>query len=161
MSDPAAAPAELRHHCHSAILATTGADGAPDASYAPFVESGENDGAILILVSGLARHTGNLLRTGRASALLIEDEAASGQIFGRRRATYACRVEPVARDSAAWTTGITAMQARHGAVVTMLRDLPDFQLLRLVPESGTLVLGFGKAWRLSGPGCTTLEPIGR
>jgi hypothetical protein len=158
---PAADLSSLRANCRSLILATTGADGAPDASYAPFAEAGGPDGALLVLVSGLARHTGNLVRTGRASVMLIEDEANAGQIFGRRRITYACRVEPVQRDGAVWKAGVDALQARHGGLVTMLRDLQDFQLLRLVPESGTLVLGFGKAWRLTGPGCAEITPIGR
>jgi len=148
----------LRATCRSAILATTGADGSPDASYAPFVDA--EGGSFLVLVSGLARHTANLLRTARTSVMLIEDESTAGQIFGRRRATFACRVEPILRATAAWTAGVDALQARHGTVVTMLRDLQDFQLLRLVPESGTLVLGFGKAWRLSGPGCGEIEAIG-
>ena len=141
------------------MLATADADGVPDASYAPFVDAGGHDGALLILVSGLARHTANLLQRRRVSVMLIEDESAAGQIFGRRRVTYACRVEPVVRDSAAWKSGLDALQARHGAVVTMLRDLKDFQLLRLVPEGGSLVLGFGKAWRLGGPGCATVEAM--
>lgn len=161
MGDATSALLELRTTCRTAILATASADGVPDASYAPFVDGGGHDGALLILVSGLARHTANLLHSRRASVLLIEDESAAGQIYGRRRVTYACRVEPVERESAAWTSGVNALQARHGAVVTMLRDLKDFQMLRLVPESGSLVLGFGKAWRLSGPACETIEAVGR
>lgn len=161
MSEPAAALAALRTTCHSAILATVGADGAPDASYAPWAEEGGPDGALLVLVSRLARHTANLLHARCASVMLIEDESAARQIFARRRATYACRVEPVARDTAPWDTGVAALQRRHGDVVTTLRGLQDFQLLRLVPESGSLVLGFGRAWRLGGPGCATIETVGR
>jgi len=159
--DPLEALRALRADCRSAVLATTGEDGAPEASYAPFADDGARAGAMLVLVSGLARHTAHLVRSGRASAMLIEDESSAAQIFGRRRAAFACRVEVIARDTDGWVAGVAALEARHGSVVTMLRDLKDFQLLRLVPESGTLVLGFGRAWRLSGPGCATLEPLQR
>ena len=152
--------AELHRHCRSALLATVDPEGSPDASYAPFAESGASDGALLIAVSTLARHTANLVRTRRAAVLLIEDESASSQIYARRRATLECRIEIVERGTAAWRSGFDALQARHGAPVQMLRGLSDFQLLRLVPERGTLVLGFGRAWRLGGPGCIELEPIG-
>ncbi len=155
-----AALAHLRTTCRSAVLASVNPDGSPDASYAPVAESDLDDGAFLIVVSELARHTGNLVRTRRVSALLIEDEASAGQIFARRRATFECRIEIVERGSAAWRRGFETLEARHGAAVKMLRELSDFQLLRLVPERGTLVLGFGRAWRLSGPRCDALEAIG-
>lgn len=158
MNTPTEALTHLRSNCRSLLLATVGAEGAPDASYAPFAE--DEGGAFLILVSGLARHTGNLLRSGQASALLIDDEATTGQIFARRRVTYLCSVDTVARDSTAWRTGLEALQRRHGAVIATLRDLSDFQLLRLVPKHGMLVLGFGQAWRLTGPACTELQPVG-
>lgn len=158
MSDPASALNALRTACRSLILATAAADGTPDASYAPFAIA--DDGSLLILVSGLARHTTNLRRSGRASAMVIEDEQATSQPYARRRVTYACRVEPVAPASQAWEDGVNALERRHGGVVTMLRGLRDFELLRLIPESGVLVLGFGRAWQLGGPGCSTLDPLG-
>lgn len=159
-TDPTAALAALRETCRSIVLATVAADGVPDASYAPYVVEPGSTGALLILVSRLARHTTNLLQSRTGSAMLIEDESATGQIFARRRITLSCRVEPIERRTAAWTSGLAALEARHGAIVATLRDLADFELLRLVPERGTLVLGFGRAFRLGGPGCTELVPIG-
>ena len=158
--DPTAALDALRRECRTVILATVDAEAHPDASYAPFALEDGPAGALLLIVSGLARHTANLLGSRRASAMLIQDEAGAGQVFARRRATFACRVEAIARDTARWSAGIEALQARHGAVIGLVRDLGDFQLLRLVPEAGTLVLGFGKAFRLTGPGCRTIEPVG-
>lgn len=157
--DPATALAALRRECRTAILATVDTDAQPDASYTPFVDDAATAGAVLILVSGLARHTANMLRSRRASVMLILDESGAAQVFARRRATFLCRVEEIARGSPTWASGVDALQARHGAVVAMVRELGDFQLLRLVPESGTLVLGFGRAFRLTGPGCEEIEPI--
>ncbi len=137
----------LRESQCSVILATVGSGGYPEASYAPYV-SDERD-TFYILVSQLARHTRNLEANCKASLLFIEPEDSARQIFARRRLTYRCEAELIARDAPQWAAQLAAMQRCFGAVVDQLSRLADFRLFRLVPLEGRYVRGFGQAfqWR--------------
>lgn len=160
-SEAAPAPAEafagLRARARSVQLATVDASGAPLASYAPFAF--DADGALLIFVSELARHTRDLQAVPRCGAMLIDDEAASHEIFARLRASYECRVETVARDDPAFEAELARLRERQGKMIELLRTLRDFTLFRLVPESGLFVMGFGRAYRLGGPALDRFEHV--
>lgn len=128
----------------SAMVSTVNADGTPHASYAPFVMDDLHQ--IYLLTSGLSAHTPNLLRTGRASVLIIEDESQTQQVFARQRLTYDCHVAPIDRQSEPWETQMAQFEARFGDIITMLRQLEDFQLFQLSPYAGRFVMGFGAAY---------------
>ena len=134
---------EFRRGFLSVVMATTGVDGAPTASYAPYVTG--TDGDCYILVSGLARHTRDLLESGRASLLFVENEAEAQSIFGRRRLTVQCLASEVPRDASEWDEQLDRLRERQGKLVEMLRRLPDFRLFRLAPEAGAWVGGFARA----------------
>ena len=146
---------ELLTGQQSLTLATTNPDGTPLVSYAPFIVTEEKE--FYIFISQLATHTANLQRTGQVSLMLIEDEVAAAQIFARRRLTFQSSVELVPRDSPEWSQRLDQYQARFGNMVKMLRSLPDFQLFKLSPTSGRLVLGFGQAYDVGGPHFETLR----
>jgi hypothetical protein len=40
------------------------------------------------------------------------------------------------------------MAARFGPLIQQLRSLADFHLLALAPQSGTYIVGFGRAYEL-------------
>lgn len=130
----------------SLMLSTVDSQGQPNASYAPFVM--DSDRQLYIFVSGLSPHTANLLQTRRASVLLIEDEAQTNQVFARRRLTYDCMVIPLERETDAWTQIADCFSDRFGEIITMLRQLGDFQILRLSPTGGRFVVGFGAAYQV-------------
>ncbi|MEO1401630.1 MAG: pyridoxamine 5'-phosphate oxidase family protein [Cyanobacteria bacterium J06635_1] len=139
------------------VLSTVGADGAPHASYAPFVI--DSDKQIYIYVSGLAAHTGNLKRSGQASVLFIEDESSTEQSFARRRLTYQCRAAVLGRGSVQWNAIATQFETRFGDIIGMLKGLADFEIFQLAPRSGRFVLGFGAAYQVSPDDLDQLEPI--
>ncbi|MEM6252712.1 MAG: pyridoxamine 5'-phosphate oxidase family protein [Cyanobacteria bacterium P01_D01_bin.156] len=139
----------------SVVLSTANTDGIPQASYAPFVM--DSDKAIYIYISGLSTHTENLKQTGRASVLLLEDEAETTQIFARRRLTYACTAAALPRDTGEWQTRIEQFEQRFGNVIGLMKDLPDFQLFCLRPQTGQFVLGFGAAYRVRKDNLNQLE----
>jgi len=149
--------ARFRAGFRTAVLATAGADGEPEASYAPYIADAA--GHLFICVSGLARHTRNLAQSGRADLLFIQDEAAAANPFARVRLSYACRAEPVARDTVDWIGVMGRFEREFGAIVPVLRALPDFRLFRLVPQSGRYVRGFGQAYRLEGAGLSEVRPV--
>ncbi|WMC11291.1 heme utilization protein HutZ [Oceanimonas pelagia] len=145
----------FRDSMNTLVLATVSAEGAPNVSYAPFAP--RQDG-YYILISELARHTQNLLANPRVSLMMVEDEQDSRSLFARRRLTFDAVPERLARNSAAWHSGMAALTARHGDTVAGLAGLEDFHLFRLVPTQGVFVKGFGQAFAVSGDalveGCT-------
>lgn len=146
----------LREGQRSVMLATADADGEPEASYAPYLR---DNGDFYLFVSGLARHTRNLLASGRAALLFIEPEEQARQIFARRRLSYRCAVSEVERADPDWPRLLAGFEDRFGPVMEMLRGLPDFRLLRLRPTGGRYVRGFGQAYELTGPQLEELAPI--
>jgi putative heme iron utilization protein len=139
------------------MLATVDADGEPEASYSPYV-TGAND-CFYLCVSGLARHTRNLARSGRAALLFLQEEGKAANPFARVRLSYACKAEAVARDAPEWAEVMDRFETEFGAIVPVLRALPDFRVFRLTPRSGRYVRGFGQAYDLEGAGLSALRPI--
>jgi putative heme iron utilization protein len=118
------------------------------ASYAPFIVDEQRH--FYIFTSRLAAHTTNLQHTGQASVMVIEDEVVATQIFARQRVTFQCQANLIPRDSAEDEAALTQYEAKFGKMVGLLKSLPDFQLFKLQPRSGSLVLGFGQAYELGG-----------
>ncbi|MGJ3241743.1 MAG: HugZ family protein [Opitutales bacterium] len=148
---------ELIDGAKTLTLGTADAQGEPHASYAPFFRDAAGD--FHVFVSDLAEHAGNLRDTGRASVMIIEDEAAAEHLSARRRATFACRAVPVERDTDDWNTRMDAFQAVQGEGIGRLRKLLDFTLYRLVPEHGRVVLGFGQAFKVSPEDWSVLQRL--
>ena len=151
---PAAALAELRARMRTLQLATVGEDGEPHIGYTPHLFDGPD---ILVFVSRLAAHTRDLLERPRAAVMLVADEADAKQIHARTRVSYACEASVVAPGDASHGPLLDAFEARHGKMIGLLRQLPDFVLFRLRPTSGQFVMGFGKAYRLAGEALDTFE----
>jgi len=140
------------------VMATADATGHPEASYAPYVA--DDDGRFFVFLSALAVHTHHIEARAVASLLFIEDECEAREPFARRRLTVACAAQVVARDAETWRPVMDRFAARFGAVVGVLRTLPDFRLFMLEPRAATYVRGFGQAYRLAVPGLEVLAPLG-
>ena len=138
-------------------MATASAAGEPEASYAPFVRTGEN--AFYICVSDLSRHTGHLAATGRASVLIVEDESAAAQLFARRRLVFECDAEQVERGTERWHTMMDLFERKFGEVIGLIRPLADFRMFALSPRRGVFVKGFGQAYRIAGPALDALRKV--
>ncbi len=139
-------------------LATVDECGQPEASYAPVCMDASRN--FYVHVSELATHSWNLRATGRASVLVVEDEASCETIFARKRVSFDCEVTEIERHGEEWDRVMQAYEAKHGKMVGFLKTMEDFHLFRLTPQSGRLVLGFGKAYEVGGPGMSELSHIG-
>lgn len=149
MDDPSNIRAEMQglmEAQRTLHLATRAPSGEPEASYTPFIV--DETGRFYIFVSRLSRHTRNLLEQPGLSILLIEPEADAQQIFARKRLSYHCVAEVIARDDPEWKTRLDQFEERFGAIIEMLRSLDDFVLFRLVPQNGSFVKGFGQAYTI-------------
>lgn len=145
---------ELKNATQSVMLCTVGEDGSPHSGYTPFVFDGKE---LIVFVSQLSLHTRDLLANPQVSAMLISDEGQSDQIFARTRVSYQCRAVRVDAGSESYDRLLDKLQARHGKMVGLLRQLPDFVLFRFQPFKGQFVMGFGQAYHLSGPDLETFE----
>lgn len=134
---------ELIGSCKSLILATVDGEGNPTASYAPFARSGSK---FYILVSYMARHTKNLKEIGKVSAMFIEDESATNQIYARHRLTLDVSTSEIARDTPQWEEAVAGLQAAHGKILDILTGMQDFILIELTTKKGAYVNGFGSAY---------------
>ena len=163
MSDALARATALTAHFRATlstiVLATTSADGEPDASVAAALL--DVDGAFVIYISGLAAHTRNLRAVPRASVLLVAPESATTQALARPRLTFACTAEPIPRDTPAHAAFVTAFRAKFGPTIDVVATLPDFQFVRLIPQRGRVVAGFGAAFEVNPHDWSQLTAVGR
>jgi len=142
----------------SAVLATVDSRGRPLSSYAPvWVDA---DRRFHVYISSMAKHTAALKRTKAASVMLIEDESSAENLFARKRLVVDCASEGIERGSMDWMAIMGAMEGRLGETMGYLRSLVDFDLFRLTPTEGRLVLGFGNAYRVFGSALSEIGYVG-
>lgn len=149
---------KLRESVRSCMLATASSTGKPLSSYAPVLI--DETGDYFVYVSAMAKHYAHLRKTGLASLNLIEDEATAEELFARKRVTLDCDATLIERGTDAWKLGVSGLEERHGSTMGYLKDLVDFDLFRLRPQEGRLVLGFGKAYRVFGPAMSEVSYLG-
>ena len=129
------------------VLATTGMNGLPTASHAPFVRK---DGNFYVYTSALSRHTRDMQQSPDVSVMIMEDEvAAAANLFARKRLTLSCVAHCVPRGVAEWQNVLDLFEIRFGKPFELIKPLGDFTLFRLVPTDATYVEGFGQAYRLN------------
>lgn len=129
------------------VMASLTPEGEPHASTAPYVRM---DGDFYLLISTVAQHGRNLLARERVSILFAEDEFQCAQPFARKRATIEAAVSEVPRGDEHFHTVIERFCARFDPeLVTSLSQMGDFHLFKLSPIGGSVVMGFGRAYRLN------------
>ncbi|MTH78399.1 HugZ family protein [Paracoccus aestuariivivens] len=104
----------------------------------------DGTGTPVALLSGLAAHTRALIADPRAGLLVSDDSVAKGDVMAHARLSVLAQAEqieatPEMRD--AWVGQDPKSKVYIG--------LPDFRFWRLVPQSGLLNGGFGRAFKLS------------
>ncbi len=139
-------------------LGTVSAEGTPEASYSPAIIDDRRN--FYVYVSELSAHTGNLMETLKASVLVIEDECAAEIIFARKRVTFTCFAQRVERHSDQWESVIAQFEEKFGKMMGFLKTMEDFHLFQLEPSYARLVLGFGKAYDITGAQMNEIAHVG-
>jgi putative heme iron utilization protein len=139
------------------IISSVNQDGSPHASYAPFVRDAE--GHFYIFISGLAKHTENILTDKRISLLLIQNEEDTTQPFARKRLTFKCTSKVIERKGPLWNNIMSTFNQRFGDFINTLISLPDFTLIKIQLISGTYVKGFGEAYSINGIALDRIERL--
>ena len=147
---------DLLKNYKSVILGSIGENGYPFSSYAPCYYDGEK---IYIFISNIATHSKNMQNTNKASALFIEDEKQSDNIFARKRISLQCDVKIIPRDDSSFTPIMDTFQAIHECgTLSMLMGMSDFNLYALTPIYGEATFGFGEAYNIGGEKMNQLVP---
>ena len=136
----------------------------PEATDAALPELGvtpsiQHEGFFYIYPSRLSAHVRSMLKTGQAQFLAIEDEATAQNIWARKRIRFTANIIEINRKNDEFNCLAGLFAARHGPTMDLIRDFTDFHMLKLVPTSGVMVLGFAKAYQLDGPGLDIAEHL--
>jgi len=131
----------------SLFLSTLDSKGQPFASYAPYAICFESN-TLYVLLSDLSQHSQHLLAQPQAAILVAEDESSTKQIYARERAYYQVTAELINAEPTKQKI-IQTLKERHGNVIDLLQQLPDFHLFQLTPLNGRYVKGFGKAYNIT------------
>lgn len=143
--DAAATVQRLLREAQTGALATLDADGGPYASLVQLATL--PDGAPLLLLSGLARHTQNIARDARVS--LLVDEHRPGEELQGARAGLKGRIEKLI-DEPTFATARRRFLARHPDAAGFA-GFSDFAFYRIALDSAHLVAGFGRIVDVEGP----------
>ena len=146
----------LRDSLKTVQLATIGADGNPEASYAPYVWI---ERYYYLYLSELARHTGNLIANPAISLLLIEAEEKSNNLFARQRIILQAKVIRIDRATDQFQLVMAEFKSRFGGFMDAIEPLQDFHLFQIKPQSGRFIRGFAQAYDLVGPQLDELKHI--
>ena len=131
-----------------AALGTIGNDGAPLVSMVPFAIAPE-PGRIVIHVSGLAAHTGNLQKSPTVSLMVMHAEVAGEPVHALSRVTLEARAEVLDIETSVWRACRAAYLARFPEAEPMTA-LGDFRFVALRVNGARQVAGFGAARSVSG-----------
>lgn len=134
---------ELLNHQRVASLGTLAADGEPFVSMVPYAICPEH--AVLVLhVSGLAAHTGNLARHPTAACMVMAPEQAGEPVHALPRISLQVRAQTLDAEHALYPACRAAYLTRFPEAEPMTA-LGDFRFVALHVESARQVAGFGAA----------------
>jgi putative heme iron utilization protein len=119
-------------------------DGAPAVSLTPWAPAA--DGAsLLIHVSRLARHTGDLLADPRVALMIAEPESSGTLAQALPRVMVHGTAREIGHASPEYETAKEAYLSRHPrSAVTF--GLGDFSIFAIEPGTSRFVAGFGRAF---------------
>lgn len=133
----------LLHSCRVAALGTLGDDGKPFVSMVPYALV-PSPGWLVIHVSALAAHTGNLLARPAVSLLVMRAETAGAPVHALPRVTLDALASVPEPGSAAWQACRAAYVARFPEAEFMTQ-LGDFCFVAIAPSAARQIAGFGAA----------------
>lgn len=126
-----------------AALGTLHADGSPFVSMVPFAVEPRH-GVVVLHVSGLAPHTGNLERQPQVSLLLMQPEVEGEPVHALPRVSLEGQARVLVPESEAWRDARTAYLVRFPEAEPMTQ-LGDFRFVAIAVSGARQVAGFGAA----------------
>jgi len=137
---------ELRALLHArrvAVLGTIGDDGNPFVSMVPYAME-PSLGCLVIHVSGLAAHTGNLQARPNVSLLVMQAEVEGEPVHALPRVTLDGRARVLESGTSAWGT-CQAAYVKRFPEAQFMTQLGDFRFVAIELNGARQVAGFGAA----------------
>ena len=128
-------------------LAVNSENAMPEMGVSPFIR---RDGGLYVFTSHLSQHVRDLIKQGIATCMLCADEGKSQNIWARNRLKFNADVIEIARNETMFHGLCDGFALAHGPTMDLIRGFTDFHMLQLKPLNGVLVLGFAKAFTVSG-----------
>ncbi|MFA6957903.1 MAG: pyridoxamine 5'-phosphate oxidase family protein [Thermoanaerobaculia bacterium] len=119
-------------------------DGAPAVSLTPWAPATDGS-AILIHVSRLAQHTGDMLADARVAAMIAEPEGSGTLVQALPRVAIQGIAQELDRAAGGYEAAKAAYLARHPRS-EMTFGLGDFSIFAIAPHTIRFVAGFGRAF---------------
>lgn len=133
----------LLQHARVASLGTLDDDGRPFVSMVPYAL--EPESACLVLhVSALAAHTGNLQARPDVSVLVMQAPGADAPVHALPRVTLTGKATVLVPGSDAWRQARSAYLARFPEAQPMT-ELGDFMFVAIAVRAARQIAGFGAA----------------
>lgn len=128
-------------------LAINSAGKVPEMGVSPFIR--RVDG-LYVYTSQLSPHVRDLINQREATCMLCADEGDSQNLWARSRMKFSVEAVEIARDDVNFDKLCDDFASAHGPTMDLIRNFTDFHMIRLTPRKGVLVLGFAKAFTVSG-----------
>ena len=128
-------------------LAINSANSVPEMGVSPFIR---RDCGLYIYTSHLSPHVRDLIDQGEATCMLCAEEVDSQNIWARNRLKFNVKALEITRDDGNFEKVCNDFVSAHGPTMNLIRNFTDFHMIRLTPQKGVLVLGFAKAFIVSG-----------
>ena len=128
-------------------LAVNSGNKFPEMGVSPFIR---RDDGLYIYTSHLSQHARDLVNQSEATCILCADEGDTQNIWARNRLKFSVRAVEIARDNVSFEKLCDGFTEEHGPTMGLIRAFTDFHMIRLTPLDGVLVLGFAKAFTVSG-----------
>jgi putative heme iron utilization protein len=141
----------------TAALATRDETGAPAVSLVPLAISPPLQ-ALVIHISALSPHTGQLHADPRAAVLVDAGEVDGEPVHALHRVSLSVRAETATGEALAIARQDYLARFPEAADMT---DLPDFRFVLLHPLHGRQIAGFGAARRIDGDDLRAALAAGR
>lgn len=132
--------------CDSVLLTTQGSSGDVEIGYTPFVQLNEE---FYLYLNQCSDQSGNLIESGHADLMFIEDELTSPNVFSHRSLRFRCEVNVVPRGYQ-YTRTMVAFQEQFGALMDLMRRIPTYQLFRITPGAGKYINSLAQTFTLQG-----------
>ena len=128
-------------------VAVNSQQNSPEMGVSPFIR---RDDGLYIFTSHLSQHVRDLMAQGAATCMLCADEANSQNIWARNRLKFTVQAVEIARDDEKFDGLCDDLASAHGPTMDLIRNFGDFHMVHLKPLDGVLVLGFAKAFTVTG-----------
>ena len=108
----------------------------------------DNDGNYYVFISTAVMHSHNMNATKKAYIMFLQDESKASHIYARQRLSFRVDAEKFEEDDDRADEIFKLFDEKFKERVGFFSMMKDSRIYKMVPHNGSLVLGFGSAFKL-------------